>query len=864
MAVDPEGEAEEQRNGKQRASWPELDNRSGHDEEENTSQGHQWSQAEWLSWRLEMAEAELERITAAMEGMEVRQGEESAGMAEEVARLCQELQRVQTRVVEQQEEVEEVQQESQAAREVLLAEVAALKEGAEQMRTVVGRVEAQVGQEKDERQRQVQGLSDAAVAATATTNVTNNTIKEYIDRSVDALRQQLQNGVDHALAELQQRLLAVEARVAQPMPPQPKVADPYLTQEVEALKERVAKVERAAATAIQPHHLTEVVAQVQRHITSIRDHIAASEHTVAQTIGQVQHHGAALQQHITVSERTMAREMQQMRVQLGEGNPPQAAPASKDSEVSQLLQQLVSLQLSAKATHTTTTASTSPQQHLQVYSAPPPPQQQTTSASTVATCQPKSRVRPELRLVKAATIEGGGGGVTATGPIVVGSARVSGQAMETANINRVQVAHIAPVVAGGMVPSAMLPAGLADALIGRDPGKFAGDSASWPQWRKRWQQYLREVTEMYPAVSNRQKLTLLMRWLDEPSALILQEELERDPSLTYDRYWAKMDLSFGAAGKDQLRRQLRSVRLQTKGKLAERDWSEVYSKITTIAAQLGDVSESEVARLLMDTLPPNPWRRKLAEKEDKRQLRGGLAVEGMPRDTTEEEMAQLLEEETGGRPRSVRQHQGKWRIQPLDDEHRCIIKRLFDRQALQGGAVITVAPDSVELAPREVNELMLRWLRIDQRVAYGSQEPSQEESRREDRRPRYHSQPPKYQREVQANIEEEEWWEEAEESAAVWEVTRAEEGQQTATSSGQEGSQGGLGGRGKGKGEQEQQGGKGWQGGKGKGRWEGGGRYKGGGGYGKGKGKGKGEAGGKGKGKGEWEGGGKGKGEQQE
>ena len=112
-----------------------------------------------------------------------------------------------------------------------------------------------------------------------------------------------------------------------------------------------------------------------------------------------------------------------------------------------------------------------------------------------------------------------------------------------------------------------------------------------------------------------------MRWLDEPSALILQEELERDPSLTYDRYWAKKDLSFGAAGKDQLRRQLRSVRLQTKGKLAERDWSEVYSKITIIAAQLGDVSESEVARLLMDTLPPNPWRRKLEEDEDKRQLR---------------------------------------------------------------------------------------------------------------------------------------------------------------------------------------------------------------------------------------------------
>ena len=71
-----------------------------------------------------------------------------------------------------------------------------------------------------------------------------------------------------------------------------------------------------------------------------------------------------------------------------------------------------------------------------------------------------------------------------------------------------------------------------------------------------------------------------MRWLDEISALILQEELERDPSLTYDQYWAKMDLSFGASGKDQLRRQLRSVRLQTKGKLAERDWSEVYSKIT--------------------------------------------------------------------------------------------------------------------------------------------------------------------------------------------------------------------------------------------------------------------------------------------
>lgn len=439
-----------------------------------------------------------------------------------------------------------------------------------------------------------------------------------------------------------------------------------------------------------------------------------------------------------------------------------------------------------------------------------------------------------------------------TGPVVVPRDTSGGEA-------RIQQVRTAPITT---TPSAMLPVGLAEALIGRDPGKFAGDAASWPTWRKRWQQYFNEVLDMYPAISHRQRLTLLIRWMDEPSALLLQEELERDPTLSYDKVWARLDLSFGAAGKEQLRRQLKAVKLQTRGKVVEKEWSEVFARITTIAGQLGDVSEAETARLLLDTLPPNPWRRKLAEEEEKKQLRGGLAVEGMPQDTTSEELMLLMEEETGARPKTVRRHHGKWRIQPVDEEHRTVIKRLFDRQALQGGAVISVAPDSVELTPAEINELMLRWIRIDQRVSYGTDTTAADTTPDKRKEQRHQGPPGRYHREVQA--EEEQWQEDqwAEDcGGAIWEVTKADA--EASSSSGGDGKgkgkgelwggrgkDGGGDGKGKGKGK-----GKGDKGGKGKGGWE----------SGKGKGwSGKGGWKGDGKGATEWSEGGKGKGEQQE
>jgi len=144
-----------------------------------------------------------------------------------------------------------------------------------------------------------------------------------------------------------------------------------------------------------------------------------------------------------------------------------------------------------------------------------------------------------------------------------------------------------------------------------------GTSDGWPMWRRRWLTYIKEIEEIHTGITNRQRLALLRHWLDPATADILDNELQVDPELSYDMYWARLDLSFGAEDKEGLRRQLKSVRLATQGKVQEKEWREYAARVICLARQLGDVSDIEVGRLMLDKLPAHPWRRKLAEEAEK-------------------------------------------------------------------------------------------------------------------------------------------------------------------------------------------------------------------------------------------------------
>ena len=204
--------------------------------------------------------------------------------------------------------------------------------------------------------------------------------------------------------------------------------------------------------------------------------------------------------------------------------------------------------------------------------------------------------------------------------------------------------------------------------------------------------------------------------MDPATAETLDDELQRDPDMSYDMYWARLDLSFGAEDKEGLRRQLRALRLQHKGKVQEKEWREFSARALCLARQLGDVSETEIGRSMMDGLPVHPWKRTLAEEAEKRAHHGVLVLDGMPMDATEDELENLILLETGKRPIRVRRDNRKIRVTTADEAHKQTIKMVFDRQQLQGGATVTVAPEAVELTGEEVDRLMLRWLRIDAKI----------------------------------------------------------------------------------------------------------------------------------------------------
>jgi hypothetical protein len=153
------------------------------------------------------------------------------------------------------------------------------------------------------------------------------------------------------------------------------------------------------------------------------------------------------------------------------------------------------------------------------------------------------------------------------------------------------------------------------------------------------------------------------------------------------------------------------------GKVTEKTWRDLYAQMSTLAFQLGDISDVELGRLLVSALPTKPWRRKLAQDEDRKTERGTLVFDGLPEDATAAEVENMVLVETGSRPKSVRRMGKRVKITPQDDEHRGSIKMVYDRQKLQGGNVVKVSPDTSEMGAREINELMIRWLRMDQRIA---------------------------------------------------------------------------------------------------------------------------------------------------
>ena len=102
--------------------------------------------------------------------------------------------------------------------------------------------------------------------------------------------------------------------------------------------------------------------------------------------------------------------------------------------------------------------------------------------------------------------------------------------------------------------------------------------------------------------------------------------------------------------------------------------------------------------------------------------------------------------ETGNPPKSVeRTSTGKWKVKGVSEDHRAAIMQL-NRQRLEGGARLSVKQVEDRLKVRDIDQLMRRWLKVDERVSSSVRERDHGHHRQEYRRPHF-------VREVEADAE---------------------------------------------------------------------------------------------------------------
>ena len=190
-----------------------------------------------------------------------------------------------------------------------------------------------------------------------------------------------------------------------------------------------------------------------------------------------------------------------------------------------------------------------------------------------------------------------------------------------------------------------------------------------------------------------------------------------NPTEDFASLWHQLDLSFGATGQDQLRQQLKALRLVTQGRLTESEWTRYYGRVVEYASYLPDMGSAEVARILTEAIPVEPLRRRLAEEALRKVSTTGLTVDGLPDAATVGDVVDLVVEETQRNPLKVEKKGRVFRIQAQDEQHCRDIKKALDRQGLQGTGMLIVGADEVALTPADINRTVEAWIRVGQKAA---------------------------------------------------------------------------------------------------------------------------------------------------
>ena len=65
-----------------------------------------------------------------------------------------------------------------------------------------------------------------------------------------------------------------------------------------------------------------------------------------------------------------------------------------------------------------------------------------------------------------------------------------------------------------------------------------------------------------------------------------------------------------------------------------------------LSLRVGDISEQELGRMMVDLIPAAPWQKKLIEEDDKKRQGLALIIKGLPQAATSEDVSAMVEETT--------------------------------------------------------------------------------------------------------------------------------------------------------------------------------------------------------------------------
>ena len=117
-----------------------------------------------------------------------------------------------------------------------------------------------------------------------------------------------------------------------------------------------------------------------------------------------------------------------------------------------------------------------------------------------------------------------------------------------------------------------------------------------------WKRFMQMCTEITP-VSDTYKLEVLQTVLDETSRIKLMGEWEKDPHLTFDRFWGQLEKTFSMDLEEKNWHELERISIAHMSRLTPSDFRNFQARFEVVANRLTELSPVEKMKRFLRALP---------------------------------------------------------------------------------------------------------------------------------------------------------------------------------------------------------------------------------------------------------------------